>query len=66
MVTVVTGAAGHVGSNLCAALLDDGEAVRAVDIREPVRAIRHGAQWVGADIRDATAMAQALDRKSVV
>lgn len=61
MVTVVTGAAGHVGSNLCAALLADGHDVRAVDLREPVRALRHGARWVQADVRDAAAMAQALD-----
>ena len=52
-VTVVTGAAGHVGSNLCAALCADGHRVRAVDLREPVEAIHHGAQWVRADIRDA-------------
>ncbi len=61
MVTVVTGAAGHVGSNLCVALRADGETVRAVDIREPVRAMRHGAEWVHADIRDPAAMRQALD-----
>jgi dihydroflavonol-4-reductase len=65
-VTVVTGAAGHVGSNLCAALCADGHRVRAVDLREPVEAIRHGAQWVRADIRDAAAIGPALDGCEII
>ena len=60
MQIVVTGAAGHVGTNLCVALLADGHAVRAVDIREPVTAMRHGARWIQADVRDAEAMRQAF------
>jgi dihydroflavonol-4-reductase len=66
MVIVVTGAAGHVGTNLCLALRADDAQVRAVDIREPVRAIRHGAEWIRADIRDPAAMARALDGCEVV
>jgi dihydroflavonol-4-reductase len=66
MVTVVTGAAGHVGTNLCLALRAEGEVVRAVDIREPERAVRHGAMWIRADIRDEAAMARALDSCEVV
>lgn len=66
MVTVVTGAAGHVGTNLCLALRAEGEQVRAVDIREPARAVRHGAEWIRADIRDPAAMAVALDGCEVV
>lgn len=61
MTIVVTGAAGHVGTNLCLALLADGQEVRAVDIREPVRAVRHGARWVRADVRDTTAVGPALE-----
>ncbi len=61
MLTVVTGAAGHVGTNLCAALLADGHAVRAVDIRAPVTAVQRGAEWIRADVRDAGAMRLAFD-----
>lgn len=61
MLTVVTGAAGHVGTNLCASLLAEGHAVRAVDIREPLTAVQHGATWINADVRDAAAMRQAFD-----
>lgn len=66
MAIVVTGAAGHVGTNLCLSLLADGHEVRAVDIREPVRAIRHGARWIRADIRDAAAVGPALDGCEIV
>lgn len=63
---VVTGAAGHVGSNLCAALRADGHPVRAIDLREPVAAIRHGARWVRADIRDPEAIAAAIDGCDII
>jgi dihydroflavonol-4-reductase len=66
MTIVVTGAAGHVGTNLCLALLADGHEVRAVDLREPVRAVRHGARWVRADIRDAAAIGPALEGCEIV
>lgn len=66
MTIVVTGAAGHVGTNLCLALLADGHDVRAVDLREPVRAVRHGARWIRADIRDAAAVGKALDGCEIV
>jgi dihydroflavonol-4-reductase len=66
MLTAVTGAAGHVGTNLCLALRADGHAVRAVDIREPATAIRHGANWVRADIRDPAAMRAAFTGVDVV
>jgi len=66
MTIVVTGAAGHVGTNLCLALLADGHEVRAVDLREPVRAVRHGARWVRADIRDVAAIGPALEGCEIV
>src|SRR5215831_8663686 len=66
MTTVVTGAAGHVGSNLCVSLRAEGQEVRAVDLRRPVRALEHGACWVRADVRDPAAMAEALHGCEVV
>jgi dihydroflavonol-4-reductase len=66
MTTVVTGAAGHVGSNLCVSLHAEGQEVRAVDLRRPVRALEHGARWVRADVRDSAAMAEALRGCEVV
>jgi dihydroflavonol-4-reductase len=60
MLIAVTGAAGHVGTNLCVALLADGHAVRAVDVHEPATAVRHGAEWIRADVRDAAAMRRAF------
>jgi dihydroflavonol-4-reductase len=66
VVIAVTGAAGHVGTNLALALLRDGYPVRAVDLREPVTAGRRGAEWVCADIRDATAMRSAFEGADVV
>jgi dihydroflavonol-4-reductase len=63
---VVTGAAGHVGSNLCVSLRAGGQEVRAVDLREPVRALAHGARWVRADVRDPVAMAEVLEGCEIV
>jgi dihydroflavonol-4-reductase len=66
MAIVVTGAAGHVGSNLCVALREAGHEVRAVDIRRPVRAMEHGSRWLRADVRDPEAMAAALAECEIV
>jgi dihydroflavonol-4-reductase len=66
MPAVVTGGAGHLGTNLVAALRDAGEEVRVVDLREPVTGIRLGATWVRADVRDAAAMRAAFDGAAVV
>jgi dihydroflavonol-4-reductase len=66
MVIVVTGASGHVGTNLCLALRAEGHAVRAVDMRRPVRAIEQGVRWLRADVRDAVAMARALNDCEIV
>lgn len=66
MAIVVTGAAGHVGTNLCLSLLADGHEVRAVDLREPVRAVRHGARWIRADVRDPAAMGKTFDGCEIV
>jgi dihydroflavonol-4-reductase len=66
MLAVVTGAAGHVGTNLCLDLLAGGHAVRAVDIREPRTAVGRGAVWVCADVRDADMMRQAFEAADVV
>jgi dihydroflavonol-4-reductase len=66
MTVAVTGGAGHVGSNLASALCRDGYAVRVIDLVRPVTAIRHGAEWIRADVRDAVAMRTALDGVDVV
>ncbi len=60
MLAVVTGGAGYIGTNLALALRADGQDVRVVDLREPVTALRHGATWVRADVRDAAAMGAAF------
>jgi dihydroflavonol-4-reductase len=65
MSAVVTGGAGHLGTNLVAALRDAGEPVRVVDLREPVTGIRLGATWVRADVRDAAAMRAAFDGATI-
>jgi dihydroflavonol-4-reductase len=62
MVTVaVTGGAGHIGSNLVAALRAAGSPVRVIDLVRPTAALRCGAQWIRADVRDEPAMRGALD-----
>jgi dihydroflavonol-4-reductase len=66
MTAVVTGGAGHVGTNLVAALRDAGEDVRVVDLREPGTGLRLGATWVQADVRDAAAMRTAFEDAAVV
>lgn len=65
-IVAVTGAAGHIGSNLCIALLADGHRVRAIDLRYPLEACRHGARWVRADVRDEPAMRAAFENCDVV
>jgi dihydroflavonol-4-reductase len=57
---VVTGGAGHVGTNLVLSLLADGEAVRVVDLRDPSTARHRGATWFRADVRDPVAIGEAL------
>jgi dihydroflavonol-4-reductase len=67
MVTVaVTGGAGHVGSNLVAALRASGDTVRVIDLVRPATAMRCGAQWIRADVRDEAAMRAAFDGVDVV
>jgi dihydroflavonol-4-reductase len=66
MLAVVTGGAGHLGTNLASELLSAGLAVRVVDCREPTTAIRLGAEWVNADVRDLVAMRRAFDSAEVV
>ena len=66
MVSVVTGGAGHIGTNLAAALRADGEDVRVVDLRQPTTAVRLGATWVQADVRDGPAMREAFQGAGVV
>ena len=65
MVAVVTGA-GHIGCNLVRALLETDRDVLIVDLREPTALCDLGAQWIRADVRDATAMASALRHAEVV
>ncbi len=66
MVTVVTGAAGHVGVNLVRALLDEDRDVRVVDIIDPRPLVGPGVDWVKADVRDEDAMRAALTGASTV
>jgi dihydroflavonol-4-reductase len=66
MVIVVTGGAGHIGTNLVAALRADGHDVRVVDLREPVTGLRLGAGWIRADVRDRLQMVRAFDAAAVV
>ncbi len=63
---VITGGAGHIGTNLATALLADGHRVRIVDLTEPSTAVRHGAEWLRADIRDPAAMLRACDGAGVI
>jgi nucleoside-diphosphate-sugar epimerase len=60
MAVAVTGGAGHVCTNLVAALRGDGQAVRVIDLVRPVTALRRGAEWVRADVRDEAAMRVSL------
>jgi nucleoside-diphosphate-sugar epimerase len=66
MTVAVTGGAGYVGTNLAAALRGDGHEVRVVDLVRPVTALRHGARWVRADVRDEAAMRAALSGVDIV
>ena len=63
---VVTGGAGHIGTNLALDLLASGESVTIVDLRDPVTARRQGAQWINADVRDLAAMREAFDGAATV
>jgi dihydroflavonol-4-reductase len=59
-IVAVTGGAGHVGSNLVAALRSSGSPVRVIDLVRPTAALRCEAEWVRADVRDEAAMRVAL------
>ena len=65
-VDVVTGGAGHVGSSLVAALRAGGREVRVVDLREPSAALRLGADWVRADVRDEERLRPAIEGAAIV
>ena len=66
-VVVVTGATGHVGVNLCRALVAAGREVRVVGRRPlPDAAGAPGTSWVECDVRDAAAVQRALAGADVV
>ena len=56
----VTGATGHIGVNLCRALLAEGREVRAISRRPLPAELGGDVEWVGADVRDADALRPAL------
>jgi dihydroflavonol-4-reductase len=66
VLAVVTGGAGHLGTDLVASLRGAGHDVRVVDVREPATGLVLGATWVRADVRDAAAMRAAFDGAAVV
>lgn len=63
---VVTGGSGHIGVNLVRSLIADGHRVTVVDVREPVTAVRLGATWARADVRDASRLREVFHGADVV
>ena len=61
MLALVTGGAGHVGTNLVDSLAADGHHVRVVDIRAPGSRLPANVRWFEADVRDPAAMGTAMD-----
>jgi len=66
MTAVVTGASGHVGSNLCRALLAGGQAVRAVDLRRAASIEGVDVEFVPGDILDPEGLRAAFAGADVV
>jgi dihydroflavonol-4-reductase len=66
MVTVVTGGAGYVGTNLVAALRAQEHDVRVADSREPVAGLRLGATWIRGDVRDREYLRRVCEGADVV
>jgi dihydroflavonol-4-reductase len=66
MNVAITGGAGHIGTDLAAALCADGHSVRVIDVVRPATAMRHGPEWVRADVRHFTAMRQAFGGTDVM
>lgn len=66
VVAVVTGAGGHIGTNLVRSLLTAGRKVLAVDTREPTELLRLGAQWALVDVRDREALRRVFADAEVV
>lgn len=66
MTVAVTGASGHLGGNVVRALLDAGQAVRAVDMRRGRTLEGLDVEFVAADVLDPAGLRRAFARAEVV